>query len=293
MRLQYRVSQEEEGRALRDILRRSMGLSASLVKAVKRLPDGILLDGAPAHTNAAVRAGQLVSVSAGPAAVRTEPGGPAPPMPPVLYEDDALLVVNKPAGMAVHPTAGIPCGTLYDAAMAYLDGADSFCPVSRLDRHTSGVLCAAKNRLCAQRLSKQMECGVMGRVYLAVLTGGGLPDEGTVDAPIGLADGEGLRRTVRPDGRRAVTHYSILQRTPGRMLAQLRLETGRTHQIRVHMAYLGHPVAGDFLYGEEESGHPGFALHAYSIRLLHPVTGREMELTAEPPPSFFAFLQQE
>lgn len=292
MRLQYRILPEEDGRALRDVLRRSLGLSASLVKAIKILPDGILLDGVPAHTNAVARAGQVVSVAAGPEA-RTVPRGPAPAMPPVLYEDEAMLIVNKPAGMAVHPTAGIPSGTLYDAAMAYLGGEDSFCPVSRLDRHTSGVLCAAKNRLCAQRLMQQMTRGVMKRRYLAVLVGEGLPDEGVVDAPIGLAEGEGLRRAVRQDGQRAVTHYRILQRAPGRMLAELRLETGRTHQIRVHMAHLGHPVAGDFLYGTEEEGRPGFALHACAVQLLHPVTGQEIQAAAQPPDSFLAFYPQD
>lgn len=292
MRLQYRIPPEEDGSALRDVLRRGMGLSASLVKAVKRQPDGILLDGQGAHTNARVRAGQVVSVAAGPAPAAADVTGPAPAMPPVLYEDEALLIVNKPAGMAVHPTAGIPSGTLYDAAAAYLGGAGGFCPVSRLDRHTSGVLCAAKNRLCAQRLSAQLAEGGMGRVYRAILAGDSLPEEGVVDAPIGLAEGERLRRSVCAGGQRAVTHYRILQRAPGRMLAELRLETGRTHQIRVHMAHLGCPVAGDFLYGGEIEGLPGFALHAFCIRLKHPVTGEGLQFSADPPPSFWAFWQR-
>ena len=213
-------------------------------------------------------------------------------MPPVLYEDDCLLIVNKPAGMAVHPAAGHAGGTLFDAAEAYLrqkgEAQSVFCPVSRLDRHTSGVLCAAKNRFAAQRLSAQMQRGEMQRVYRAVVCGD-LPDEGTVDAPIARA--QGVRRTVAAGGQHAVTHWRVLRRGQGRTLLELRLETGRTHQIRVHMAHLGCPVYGDFLYGTEDLFRPGFALHARSLSLIHPLTGKPLKAAAPMPPWFDGLLE--
>ena len=286
-RLTCRISAADDGRALRAVLRGTMGLSASLVKAVKWLPDGILLDGQPARLDAIVREGQQLSVAAAVPAPQ-KPQGAAPPMPPVLWEDDCLLIVDKPAGLTVHPTAGHPDGTLFDAAAAYLRGrgeqAGAFCPVSRLDRHTSGVLCAAKNRFAAQRLSQQMASGEMHRTYCAVLCGSGLPDSGTVDVPI--AQGEGIRRIVAQGGQRAVTHFAVLRRSENRMLVRLDLETGRTHQIRVHMAHLGCPVWGDFLYGTEDPAHPGFALHSAVLCLNHPLTDAPLRVEAPLPPWF-------
>ncbi len=294
-RITWQAGAEDDGKALRAVLRGSMGLSASLVKAVKWLPDGILLDGAPARLDAVVRRGQTVSVAL---SVKQSAECPvcarqAPPMPPILYEDDCLLVVDKPAGMAVHPSAGHEEGTLFDAVSAWLrqkgDENSTFCPISRLDRHTSGVLCAAKNRFAAQRLSGQMQKGQMRRVYRAVVCGSGLGDNGVVDAPIARA--QGIRRAVAPEGRRAVTHWQVLRRGQRHMLLELWLETGRTHQIRVHMAHLGFPVYGDFLYGTEDPSHPGFALHAQSLSFVHPLDGRPMSLSAPTPPWFDTLLE--
>ena len=229
IRVEYTAAAPDDGKALRAVLRGSMGLSASLVKAVKWLPDGILIDGVPARLDAVVRFGQRISVSASAGAPARLHAGPVPPMPPVLYEDGCLLIIDKPAGMTVHPSAGHSDGTLADAAADYLRRQDPFavfCPVSRLDRYTSGVLCAAKNRFAAQRLSAQLQNGGMSRVYRAVLCGALPSEEGVVDAPI--AHGSGVRREVSPGGRPAVTHWRVLRRGPSHTLAELWLETGRT-----------------------------------------------------------------
>ena len=291
VRIEYTAAEADDGRPLRAVLRGSMGLSASLVKTVKWQADGILIDGVPARLDAVVRRGQRVSVAASAGTAARQSDCQAPPMPPVLYEDDCLLIVDKPAGMAVHPSAGHPAGTLADAAAAYLrqrgeaDGA--FCPVSRLDRHTSGVLCAAKNRFAAQRLSAQLQSGEMRRVYRAVVCGSPPADEGVVDAPI--AQGQGVRREVSPSGRPAVTHWRVLRHGSTHTLLELWLETGRTHQIRVHMAHLGCPVEGDFLYGTENPSRPGFALHAWSLTLRHPLTAEKVTACA-PMPAWFGEL---
>lgn len=291
-RIEYTVPPEDDGRPLRSVLRGSMGLSASLVKRVKWQPDGILLDGRPARLDERAKAGQRVSVLPGAPPERAPCA--APPMPPVLYEDDSLLVLSKPAGLVVHPTAGHAGGTLFDAAMEHFaargETGSAFCPVSRLDRYTSGVLCIAKNRFCAQRLSAQLEDGTMQREYAAVVCGSGVPQSGTVCAPIARISG--VRRGVAPQGQRAVTHFYVLRRGEGRALVRLCLETGRTHQIRVHMAYMGWPVYGDFLYGTEDARRPGFALHAQTLRFEHPQSAQRMQISAPIPAWFDELLQK-
>ena len=157
-----------------------------------------------------------------------------------------------------------------------------FRPLNRLDRGTSGLMAAAMNAHATQRLQRQLHTDAFLREYLAVVEGAPPREAGICDAPIG--HGEGVRRVVTPTGKPCRTHYRILEQSQGRSLLWLRLDTGRTHQIRVHMAHLGHPVAGDFLYGHEDPRLPGrFALHATRIRLTHPVTGRVVERTSPLP----------
>ena len=195
----------------------------------------------------------------------------------LLYEDEHLLVVDKRAGMAVHPGPGHHGDTLGNLLMWHYQCAGEhhlFRPVNRLDRSTSGLMCVAKHAYAAERLGALAEEGGMKKEYLAVCDG--IPDRlsGQIDAPIGRKDGSVLAREVRLDGKRAVTHYETLSGFQGRSLIRLRPETGRTHQIRVHMAWLGHPLIGDFLYGKEDhSLIDRAALHACALKFRHPITG--------------------
>ena len=219
----------------------------------------------------------------------------------IVYEDGDLLVVNKPKGMVVHPAAGNYSGTLVNALMYHcgnsLSGINGVMRpgiVHRIDKNTSGLLMVAKNDLAHIGLAEQIKAHSFMREYEAVVYGKLKDDSGTVDAPIGRHPVKRKQMAVVTGGRNAVTHYRVIERFDGFTHTALRLETGRTHQIRVHMAYIGHPVAGDDVYGPKkvitELG--GQCLHAKKIGFVHPRTGEYMEFDSELPPYFKNFLQR-
>ena len=268
------------------LLRGPLALSGTAVKRAKRLEDGILLDGVRAAAGDRVQAGQVLSVVVG----DTEVSGaivPAPGPLNIVYQDRDVLVLNKAPGVAVHPGPGHHADTIGNFLMDYYrkEGilAD-FHPVHRLDRGTSGLLLVALHGHAQEVLKEQLHTPSFRRVYLAVCEGVPEPLSGVIDAPIGRLEGSVLARTVRPDGQRAVTRYQTLGTGHGRALVRLELETGRTHQIRVHMAHIGHPLTGDFLYGTEDPALiPRPALHAAELAFNHPITGRPMAFTAPLP----------
>lgn len=220
----------------------------------------------------------------------------------VRYEDSDLLVVNKPKGMVVHPAPGNESGTLVNALLAYcgdsLSGINGVLRpgiVHRIDKDTSGLLIVAKNDFAHQNLAEQIKEHSFTRMYQAVVYGDLKQDCGTVDAPIGRHPTDRKKMAVTDkNSRPAVTHYEVLQRYQGFTHVRLRLETGRTHQIRVHMAYLGHPVAGDPVYGPKKviASLHGQCLHAFFIGFRHPRDGRWIEVQSELPPYFTDFLDK-
>ncbi|MDO4517099.1 MAG: RluA family pseudouridine synthase [Bacillota bacterium] len=285
-RLTLRIHPSREGTDVNTLLRKELGLSGSGVRRAKQMADGILLDGLPVFTNARVRAGQTLSVAVG----DTEGSSQIAPVPGPLdirYEDEDLLVVNKDGRTPVHPSQGHHGDTLANFLMAHYGAIGltaAFHPVNRLDRGTSGLMAVAKHPHAHEVLQRQLQEGRLTRTYLAVCQGIPDPTEGTIEAPIGREPGSVLRRMVTPEGAFARTHYEVLQTGKGRSLVQLKLDTGRTHQIRVHMAHLGCPLVGDFLYGRVTEELPDrFALHSAAIRLEQPVTGREILLEAPLP----------
>ncbi len=214
----------------------------------------------------------------------------------ILYEDDDLLVVNKPKGMVVHPAPGHPSGTLVNALLYHcgdtlsgIGGVSRPGIVHRLDMDTSGLMLCAKNDRAHRLLSAQLSDRSLSREYEAILRGTPREAEGTVDAPIGRSPKDRKKMAVTAQGsRRAVTRYRVLESFPGYSYVRCALETGRTHQIRVHMAYIGHPVAGDPLYGggKAELGLTSQCLHARSIRFIHPTTGQAMSFDSSLPEEF-------
>ncbi len=218
----------------------------------------------------------------------------------IRYEDADLLVVNKPKGMVVHPAAGHADGTLVNALLAHcgnsLSGINGVIRpgiVHRIDKDTSGLLIVAKNDFAHQRLAEQIKEHSFTRIYEAVVHGNLKDDAGTVDAPIGRHPTDRKRMAVtEKNSRNAVTHYEVLARYRGFTHVRLKLETGRTHQIRVHMAYIGHPVAGDPVYGPKKvvPNLDGQCLHARVIGFIHPRSGEYLEITSELPPYFTALL---
>lgn len=273
------------------------GVTRSAVR--KLLEDGRVFCGGPARKNEKVRAGAVYTVEL------PEPA-PAEAVPQeipldVVFEDDSVIVVNKPRGMVVHPAPGHADGTLVNALLHHCRGSLSGINgvirpgiVHRIDKDTSGLLIAAKNDAAHLALSAQLQDHTLARVYETVVCGCVREDSGTVDAPLGRHPTDRKRQTVLPGGRPAVTHYEVLTRYAGFTHIRCRLETGRTHQIRVHMAHIGHPLLGDLVYGRKrpEKGLSGQCLHARELRFLHPVTGSPIHLTTDLPDYFRQVLQK-
>ncbi len=219
----------------------------------------------------------------------------------VVYEDADVIVVNKPSGMVVHPAPGHPDGTLVNALLYHCVGTLSGIGgalrpgiVHRIDRDTSGLIIAAKNDAAHQYLSAQLADHTLARTYECIVVGALREDRGTVDAPIARHPTDRKRMAVVAGGREAVTHWEVIARYPGYTHVRCRLETGRTHQIRVHMAYIGHPILGDTVYGakKEVPGLTGQCLHAVGLRFLHPRTHEVVELSCPLPDEFTRMLQK-
>ena len=219
----------------------------------------------------------------------------------VVYEDADVIVVNKPKGLVVHPAPGHPEGTLVNALLAHCGDSLSGIGgeirpgiVHRIDKDTSGLIIAAKNDLAHRALAAQLKDHTLARTYECVVTGNLREERGTVDAPIGRSPKDRKKMAVVPGGRPAVTHWEVLARYPGYTHLRCRLETGRTHQIRVHMAYLGHPILGDTVYGAKKPvpGLTGQCLHAVGLRFVHPRTGETVELSCSLPEEFAALLRK-
>ena len=218
----------------------------------------------------------------------------------VVYEDEDVIVVNKPVGLVVHPAPGHPDGTLVNALMWHcgdsLSGINGELRpgiVHRIDRDTSGLMIAAKNDAAHLALAAQLEDHSLARVYECVVQGSLPQDGGTIDAPIARHHTDRKRMAVVPDGRRAVTHYTVLNRYNGYTHAQCRLETGRTHQIRVHMSHIGHPLLGDTVYGGRAvKSLAGQCLHARKLTFVHPRTGEPVTVECPLPDWFTAVLNK-
>lgn len=218
----------------------------------------------------------------------------------IVYEDNDLLVVNKPKGMVVHPAAGNPDGTLVNALLFHCDGKLSSINgvirpgiVHRIDKLTSGLLIVAKNDTSHNFISEQIKEHSFTREYFAVNCGRFKSDKGTIDAPIGRDKLDRKKMCVTQiNSKNAVTHYEVLEEFKGYTLTKFTLETGRTHQIRVHSAYVGHPVLGDEVYGKPFKGIDGQCLHAKKIGFIHPSTGEYMEFDSELPEYFINVLNK-
>ena len=250
-------------------------------QAARLIAEGrVRVNGKPAAKSARLSGGETITVDV---PQLRETALPPQDIPlDVVYEDDDVIVVNKPTGLVVHPAPGHPDGTLVNALLHHcgdslsgIGGEKRPGIVHRIDRDTSGLIIAAKNDAAHLALSAQL-------------------DSGTVDAPIGRSSADRTKMAVVPTGRRAVTHWEVVARYPGVTHLRCRLETGRTHQIRVHMAYIGHPILGDTVYGAKKPvpGLTGQCLHATGLRFIHPRTGEPVELHCPLPPEFTAMLQK-
>ena len=269
-------------------------------QAARLIAEGrVRVNGKPAAKSARLSGGETVTVDV---PQLRETALPPQDIPlDVVYEDDDIIVVNKPTGLVVHPAPGHPDGTLVNALLHHcgdslsgIGGEKRPGIVHRIDRDTSGLIIAAKNDAAHLALSAQLKDHSLSGTYECLVTGNMKQDSGTVDAPIGRSSADRKKMAVVPTGRRAVTHWEVVARYPGVTHLRCRLETGRTHQIRVHMAHIGHPILGDTVYGAKKPvpGLTGQCLHATGLRFIHPRTGEPVELHCPLPPEFTAMLQK-
>ena len=263
----YKVSAEHSGLSIKEYLL-CLGFSVTLIKAVKY--GGISLNGETVTVRAEVSEGDTVEVS-----FPHEGSENIPPMDiplNIVYEDEELVVIDKPTNMPTHPSKGNHLPTLANAVMAKYGEGFVFRAITRLDRDTSGLVLIAKDRISAYALTEEMKAGRILKKYIAKLTGIPEEREGVIDAPIRrVAEGD-IRRGVFPDGKRAITEYRVVDTEGENAICEITLHTGRTHQIRVHFAHIGHPLLGDFLYGERLP--EGYFLRCNELKFTHPRTNK-------------------
>lgn len=272
-----------EGRTVLSLLRREFACSDAHISRLKRRETGILLNGVYCYVTARVHAGDTLTIETGDLS-----NGHTVPMEyplDVRYEDEDLLVIDKPAGIAVHQSTRDPEElTLENAVCHYLGGGVRPHPVSRLDRGTSGLMAFAKSGYIHERLRRQMHTDAYARAYLGIAVGTVHPESGVIDLPIGMAQGSTYQRAVRKDGQNARTEYETLASNGSYTLLRLLPYTGRTHQLRLHLSAIGYPLAGDWLYGTEDRARIARpALHSCELTLTHPVTGECIRLVSELP----------
>lgn len=282
---EYQITAAEEGRKIGDFLREK-GYSRHLLRQLKETEDGLSRNAQPTFTTVALKAGDRIRVRLLEKAEGSEAIMPAPLPFEIVYEDEDLLVVNKPADMPIHPSFQNHGNTLADAlTWHYQQHGEDFvyrC-INRLDRDTTGLLIVAKHLLSASILSDMVGKREIHREYLAIVKGIP-PENGTISAPISRKKGSAILREVNFEtGEPAVTHFARLEIRNGLSLVSLKLETGRTHQIRVHMGYIGCPLIGDYLYYPECSRISRQALHSHRLSFLHPITGKALSFTAPLP----------
>ena len=292
MKLLTRTALESDaGRKVKFFVRGDMGVSSHQFASLK-VKGGLRVNGEPVHANRLLAPGDVVTVLLEDAPQEAIPSDPAPVN--VVWEDEDLMVIDKPAPLACQCSPKQTAMTLENRlAWRYREAPGFvFRPLNRLDRGTSGLMAAAKHAHAAQLLQKQLHTPDFLREYLAVVDGT-MTGEGTIDLPIAKENAATVRRVVDFErGQRAVTHYRVERTGDAHSLVRLRLETGRTHQIRVHLSHLGHPVSGDFLYGVEDPRLPRrFALHSAHIRFIHPLTGETIELESPLPEALAALLK--
>ena len=281
----YTIDNASTGLRIEQYLRRR-GYSYQNLVRLKKMRESILLNGAWTYMRTAVKDGDILTVHI------QEPES-SPNIPPVklpldiVYKDEDIVVVNKPAGMPVHPSLNNYENSLANGLMYYYQEQRKpfiFRCTNRLDRDTSGLTVVAKHMVSSSILSSMGMRHEITREYLAIVRGALKPSEGTIDAPIGRTGSSLIERKIDfENGERAVTHYRVVEEQNGHSLVSLILETGRTHQIRVHMKYIGHPLVGDYLYNPDMEYIDRQALHSHRLSFTHPVTGEKMEFTAPLP----------
>ena len=281
--IEFTVTEQYDNKEIKSILHNPLGLSSRLVTKLK-LSGRIEKNGQHATVREIVTTGDVLTLTL--PVEKSDNIVPSDIPIDIIYEDSEILVVNKPAGMPTHPSMHHYTDTLANGVMHHFEGTDFvFRAITRLDSDTSGLVLIAKNRLSANRLCRQMQENKISKTYYALCEGKLNPECGEIEAPIARAGESTIERMVSPDGQYAKTLYRLLEYKNGLSLAEVMPITGRTHQIRVHMAYIGHPLSGDFLYGIEIPNERT-KLHCRKLDFTHPETNAKIEFIADIPEDF-------
>lgn len=292
--IDYIIDEDSSGLRVEQFLRRKR-YSGQNLSEIKRMPKSILVNGVHYYMRQELSTGDHLQVRI----CETKNSEKIPPtnLPlDIIYEDEDLLVLNKPAGMPIHPSLNNYTNSIANALAYYFQSQGKpfiFRCCNRLDRDTSGLTIVSKHLVSGSILSDMTKYREVHREYLAIARGSVTPSEGTIQAPLGRKGGTIIERTVDWEhGEDAVTHYKVVKEANGHSLVSLRLETGRTHQIRIHMKYLGYPLIGDYLYNPDMEYMTRQALHSHHMEFTHPITGEHMSFTA-PLPEDMARVMQE
>ena len=292
--IDYIIDEDSAGLRVEQFLRRKR-YSGQNLSEIKRMPKSILVNGVHYYMRQELSTGDHLQVRI----CETQNSEKIPPtkLPlDIIYEDEDLLVLNKPAGMPIHPSLNNYTNSIANALAYYFQSQGKpfiFRCCNRLDRDTSGLTIVTKHLVSGSILSDMTKYREVHREYLAIARGSVTPSEGTIQAPLGRKEGTIIERTVDWEhGEDAVTHYKLVKEANGHSLVSLRLETGRTHQIRIHMKYLGYPLIGDYLYNPDMEYMTRQALHSHHMEFTHPITGEHMSFTA-PLPEDMARVMQE
>lgn len=292
--IDYIINEDSAGLRVEQFLRRKR-YSGQNLSEIKRMPKSILVNGVHYYMRQELSTGDHLQVRI----CETQNSEKIPPtkLPlDIIYEDEDLLVLNKPAGMPIHPSLNNYTNSIANALAYYFQSQGKpfiFRCCNRLDRDTSGLTIVSKHLVSGNILSDMTKYREVHREYLAIARGSVTPSEGTIQAPLGRKEGTIIERTVDWEhGEDAVTHYKVVKEANGHSLVSLRLETGRTHQIRIHMKYLGYPLIGDYLYNPDMEYMTRQALHSHHMEFTHPITGEHMSFTA-PLPEDMARVMQE
>ncbi len=272
--LTYKTTTEDEGRRVKDILKRTLGISARVLAKLKNSSDGIMCNGTQVYTNYAVRAGDVIKINLQDTiSLNIEP---SEEKINVIYEDEDILVVDKPHSMPTHPSQNHHNDTLANAVMGYYKGQNfTFRVITRLDKDTSGVVVIAKNKISASIITREMSEGQISKEYCALCHGCPPEMAGKIDAPIARKKDSAIMREVNSGGKEALTHYEVAEFDGSLSLLRVKPVTGRTHQIRVHLAHIGNPIYGDDMYGSCVKGERT-RLHCKKVTLIHPITKEKL-----------------
>ena len=292
--IDYIIDEDSAGLRVEQFLRRKR-YSGQNLSEIKRMPKSILVNGVHYYMRQELSKGDHLQVRI----CETKNSEKIPPtnLPlNIIYEDEDLLVLNKPAGMPIHPSLNNYTNSIANALAYYFQSQGKpfiFRCCNRLDRDTSGLTIVSKHLVSGSILSDMTKYREVHREYLAIARGSVTPSEGTIQAPLGRKEGTIIERTVDWEhGEDAVTHYKVVKEANGHSLVSLRLETGRTHQIRIHMKYLGYPLIGDYLYNPDMEYMTRQALHSHHMEFTHPITGEHMSFTASLPEDMARVMQE-